>query len=78
MRNDTHAGPLLILLGLELDSLKDRREAHITELFKSFHSGKSHPAMASFAYVLPDGSLAIRQSRTSRGSKLQAAIGKTL
>jgi len=59
VRNDTHAGPLLILLGL--DSPKDRREAHITitKLFKSFHSGKSHPAMASFADVLPDGSLAI-------------------
>jgi len=76
VRNDTHAGPLLILLGL--DSLKDRREAHITKLFKSFHSGKSHPAMASFADVLPDGSLAIRQSRTSLGRKRPSVVGATI
>ena len=64
---DTHVEPILILL--DLDTLRNRREEHFIRLIKSFISGKCHPAMKSFVSLQPDNSLVIQSSRTSLGRR---------
>jgi len=73
---DTHVEPILILL--DLDTLRNRREEHFLRLITPFISGKCHPAMKSFVGLQPDNSLLIQSSRTSLGRRRPGVVGATL
>jgi len=73
---DAHAD--ILLLFLKLDELGQRREAHLVKLFKSFLTGKCHPAMPSMVEVRSDKTLLVSQSRTTIGTRRPFVFGANI
>ena len=65
----------LLLLFLKLDELGDRTEAHLVKLFKSFLSGKCHPAMPSMVEASSDKT---SLSRTTIGTRRPSVFGANI
>lgn len=59
-----HSAPLLESLGLE--SLLERRNAHIIDLVKQFISGNCHPAMTTLLATTHDNKLASHKTATRK------------